>query len=401
MKILIVSERYWPEVGAAPSRLVNMAEGLHARGCDVDVLTSLPNYPKGRIFDGYRGRLCLHEVHNGIRIFRYWSYATLSRSLLKRLLNMTSFAFMMWLFAFRMRQIREYDVVVIQTPSLVGAVSAMWIFKGLYRRTCALNVSDLWPSSLADSELMSRESMSFKILSRCEHYLYRKSDVVLGQSNEILEYITQFKSPSKLFLYRNLQKYDIGTVGKLPHNPLRIVFCGMLGVAQDVAGIVRNVPFAELGVEFHIIGGGIQLTEIKEWCSEHPEGKVFTHGFVPKEQVAEILREMDVSIVPLHQRIRGAVPSKIYDLLPQGVPILFCGEGEAANFISNRSIGFCCAPGDYKGLIDNISKVANLSAEEFSNMSAHCIEISRQELDFDRQMDECCDFLSTASALCK
>ena len=53
MKILIVSERYWPEVGAAPSRLVNMAEGLHARGCDVDVLTSLPNYPKGRIFDGY------------------------------------------------------------------------------------------------------------------------------------------------------------------------------------------------------------------------------------------------------------------------------------------------------------------------------------------------------------
>ena len=50
MKILIVAERYWPEVGAAPSRLANMAEGLKENGCDVEVLTGLPNYPKGKIF---------------------------------------------------------------------------------------------------------------------------------------------------------------------------------------------------------------------------------------------------------------------------------------------------------------------------------------------------------------
>ena len=56
MKILIVSFYYSPELGAAPSRITNMAEGLKSQGAEVDVLTSLPNYPQGQIFEGYRGR---------------------------------------------------------------------------------------------------------------------------------------------------------------------------------------------------------------------------------------------------------------------------------------------------------------------------------------------------------
>jgi glycosyltransferase involved in cell wall biosynthesis len=393
MRILIVSERYWPEVGAAPSRLANMAEGLHARGCEVDVLTSLPNYPKGRIFDGYRGRLCRREEHNGINLFRYWIFATVSRSAVKRALNMFSFAFMLWLFAFRVKRVRSYDVVIIQTPALVVAVSAMWLFKGLYRRKCALNVSDIWPSTAVDMGVMKEGSTSYRFMHWCEKYLYRKSDAVLGQSNEILEHVARFKNSGKLFLYRNLQKYDIGTSGKLPHSPLKVVFCGMLGVAQDVAGIVRNVPFSELGVEFHIIGGGKQAEEIEKWCAEHPSGMVFLHGFVAKEQIPSMLREMDVSIVPLAQRIRGAVPSKIYDLLPQGLPILFCGEGEAADFIASRGVGYCSAPGDYNGLIANILSANGLSSDEFKALSARCIQVSREELDFDKQMGECCEFL--------
>ena len=205
MRILIVTERYWPEVGAAPSRLANMAEGLHARGCEVDVITSLPNYPKGRIFDGYRGRLCRREEHNGINLFRYWIFATVSRSAIKRAVNMFSFAFTLWLFAFRIRRIRRYDAVVIQTPALVVAVSSMWLFKGLCRRKCVLNVSDIWPSTAVDMGVMKEGSASYKFMHRCEKYLYRKSDAVLGQSNEILEHVSRFKNPGKLCLYRNLQ----------------------------------------------------------------------------------------------------------------------------------------------------------------------------------------------------
>ena len=94
MKVLLVAERYWPEVGAAPSRLANMAEGLKRQGCEVDVLTSLPNYPKGKIFDGYRGCVSKHEVHGEVKLFRYWIFATVSRNPVFRILNMFSFAVM-------------------------------------------------------------------------------------------------------------------------------------------------------------------------------------------------------------------------------------------------------------------------------------------------------------------
>lgn len=429
MKILLVAERYWPEVGAAPSRLANMAEGLKNEGNEVEVLTSLPNYPKGRIFDGYRGCISKKEVHGGVNLFRYWIYATVSRNPLARIINMFSFAIMIWLFAFKRSKVKSFDMVIIQTPTLVVGASAMMLFKGLYKKKCVINVSDIWPLTAVDMGAMKEGSRSYKFMQWCEHYMYRKCDGVLGQSEEILNHVAQemillgvnglssssgsssssgleskkdsdevlnsnlWKENKKLFLYRNLQTYDLAYDHKTKGEPFKVVFSGMLGVAQDVAGIVKNVPFKELGVEFHILGGGKQLEEIGKWCNEHPDSLVYTHGFVPKEQIAERLRWRDASIIPLATRIRGAVPSKLYDILPQGLPILFCGGGEGAHFIEERNVGLTSAPGDYAALTENIKKLRDLSAEEYEQMSARCIQVSKNELDFDKQMKECTEFL--------
>ncbi len=404
MRILLVAERYWPEVGAAPSRLANMAEGLKRHGCEVDVLTSLPNYPKGKIYDGYRGRLCRHEVHGGVDVFRYWIYATVSRNAVARALNMFSFAVMIWLYAFRCRRIRKYDFVVIQTPTLVVAKSAMVLFKGLYGRKCILNVSDIWPLTAVDIGAMAMGSRSWKYMEGLESYLYRKADGVFGQSEEILNHIRckmtggaqndtdgvlgseMWKEDKKLFLYRNLQTYDLSGGAKRRGAPLRMVFSGMLGVAQDVAGIVRNLPWREMGVEFHIFGGGKQLEEIQAWIAANPDCGVFAHGFVPKEEIAARLREMDASIVPLATRIRGAFPSKVFDILPQGLPVLFCGGGEGAKFVASRQVGFVSDPGDYAALRANVERLRDMPAEAFRAMSARCLDVSRSELDFEAQM---------------
>jgi glycosyltransferase involved in cell wall biosynthesis len=394
MKILLVTERYWPEVGAAPSRLANMAEGLKSKGCGVDALTSLPNYPKGEIFDGYKGCLSKHEVRNGVDLFRYWIYATVSKSAVARILNMFSFAVMIWLFAFHRSRIKQYDRVIIQTPTLVVAVSAMWIFKVLYHKKCILNVSDIWPSTAVDMGAMKVGSRPYKFMAKCERYLYRKSDAVLGQSNEILQHIASFEErPDKLFLYRNLQTYPMDKDFKKKGNPVKVVFSGMLGVAQDVAGIVKNIPFNELGIEFHILGGGKQLEEIQRYIEQNPRCNVFAHGFVPKEDISGWMVKFDASIVPLFVRIRGAVPSKIYDILPQGLPILFCGGGEGADFISSHNAGFVSEPGDYAALQRNLEKLRDMSDADYEQMSANCITTTRNELNFDKQMNECVEFL--------
>lgn len=417
MKLLLVAERYWPEVGAAPSRLANMAEGLKRHGCEVDVLTSLPNYPKGRIFNGYRGCVFKHEVNGDVNLFRYWIFATVSRNPLFRVINMFSFAVMIWLFAVKRKRIKSYDCVIIQTPTLVVAKSAMMLFKGLYGKKCVLNVSDIWPLTAVDMGAMKMGSRSWKYMASLEKYLYRRADGVLGQSGEILNHVAQdmmalqgkwdsskvkdtneilssklWKENKQLFLYRNLQTYHVGE-HKAKNKTLKLVFSGMLGVAQDVAGIVKNVPFKKLGVEFHILGGGKQLDEIQHFVSSNPDCNVFAHGFVPKEEIAEKLREMDASIVPLATRIRGAFPSKVFDILPQGLPILFCGGGEGAFFITEHQVGYTSKPGDYVGLKENIKKLRDLTDVEYEEMSARCIAVSNEALDFEKQIRECVKFL--------
>ena len=411
MKVLLVAERYWPEVGAAPSRLANMAEGLRKQGCEVDVLTSLPNYPKGKIFDGYRRCVSKHEVHGDVNLFRYWIFATVSRNPIFRILNMFSFAFMIWFFAFKRKRIRSYDCVIIQTPTLVVAKSAMKLFKGLYGKKCVLNVSDIWPLTAVDMGAMKMGDRSWKYMAELEKYLYKHADGVLGQSEEILNHVAQntlilegkwdkeevdadeilnsklWTENKKLFLYRNLQTYNVSE-HKAKNKKLKLVFSGMLGVAQDVAGIVKNVPWKELGVEFHILGGGKQYDEIVAYCNENPDCGVFAHGFVPKEEITGRLREMDASIVPLATRIRGAFPSKVFDILPQGIPILFCGGGEGATFISQRKVGYVSAPADYAALIENIKSIRDLSSSDYEAMSARCVQISQEELNFEKQMKE-------------
>lgn len=418
MRILLVAERYWPEVGAAPSRLANMAEGLERQGCEVDVLTSLPNYPQGRIFEGYRGKLCKHEVHGGVELFRYWLYATVSRNPVARMLNMFSFAWMMWLFAFKWKRIKRYDCVIIQTPQLVVAASAMRLFKGLYGKRCILNVSDIWPLTAVDMGAIATCSRSYRFMAKLEKYLYRKADGVLGQSEEILNHVAQemlslegkwdasqekdtddvlnsklWQQNDRLWLYRNLQTYHLDCDHKTKGDVLKLVFSGMLGVAQDVAGIVKRVPWKELGVEFHIFGGGMQLEEIQAWIAANPECGVFAHGFVKKEEIAGRLSSMDASIVPLATRIRGAFPSKVFDILPQGLPILFCGGGEGAQFISSHNVGYISTPGDYAALIENIRRLRDMSVADYEAMSARCISLSQQHLDFEKQMKQTFDWL--------
>lgn len=134
MRVLIVSPSYLPEIGAAPSRITNMAEGLSGLGIKVDVLTCLPNYPKGRIFDGYRGAFSKTEDVNGIMVFRYWTYASISRRPLVRLASMCTFATTLWCFALKRKRIKSYDKVIIQTPPVLAAASAMLLFRCCYQK---------------------------------------------------------------------------------------------------------------------------------------------------------------------------------------------------------------------------------------------------------------------------
>ena len=385
MKILLVSFYYYPELGAAPSRITNMAEGFRKQGAEVDVLTCLPNYPKGKIFEGYRGRLYKKEQIKGITLYRYWTYATVSKNPILRAWGMISFALMMWLFAFKVKLIRSYDRVIIQSPPLFVSCSGILLFKCLYKKKTILNVSDLWPLSAVELGAMKPGSKMYAIFAWMERFIYKKADGIFGQSNEILKHIDGFESPDKKCLYRNLQHYQVAIDYREKGNTIKIVYAGLLGVAQDMLGIIRQVDFKKLGVEFHLYGGGNQAKEIEAYIAEK-DCNVFYHGYVSKDKIAEELAQYDVSIVPLAVRIKGAVPSKIFDILPMGIPVIFCGGGEGAEIVKQYQVGYVSEPGDYEGLEKNIEKLKSLSNDEYRQLSANCIQASKTDFDFDIQM---------------
>ena len=396
MKVLIVSFYYSPEIGAAPSRITNMAEGLQKEGAEVDVLTCLPNYPKGKIFDGYKGCLYKKEIINGVRTFRFWTYATVSKSSLARIMGMLFFAIAIWIFGLRVSQVLKYDRVVIQSPPILVSYSAMLLFRCLYRRHTILNVSDLWPLSAIELGAIKEGSLYCKILKKMERFLYHHTSAYQAQSQEIIDHIQTFGYNKPHFLYRNLQNQSsLATTAIQDRTTFKIVYAGLLGVAQDMLGIIQHIDFKKMGTEIHIYGGGNQAEAIRQYASEHDHGIVF-HGYQPKETINNVLGHFHASIVPLTVRIKGAVPSKIFDLLPHGTPILFAGGGEGEHIINSYHLGLVSAPGDYDALKNNIMKMKMLSDEEYAQLRTNCFKSSKDEFSFDRQMKRYQVFLDTS-----
>lgn len=397
MRVLIVSFFYEPEIGAAPCRIANLAKGMYSKGINVDVLTSLPNYPKGRIFEGYRGRLSMHEVCEGINIHRYWTYATVSKNVVLRVFAMFSFAFTLWSYFFYFKKIRSYDRVIIQSPPIVVAASALLLFGKVFRKHTVLNVSDLWPSSAVELGYMKEGSLSFRFTSMIERFLYKNATDVMGQSVEILNRVKELQPSKKCFLYRNLfrpasDSCGINTDSLHNRKPLKIVYAGLLGVAQNIYSLICNVDFMALGVEMHIYGGGNQTEDICRYI-ENGDKNIFYHGVVSKKQIDCEMPGYDLSIVTLANNITGAVPSKIFDLLPSGVPILFCGEGEGADIVNKYGFGLLSAHDDYNSISENINRFANMTESQYYVYSNNCIKASKTVFSFDSQIEKYIDFL--------
>lgn len=389
MKILVVSFYYEPEIGAAPNRITNLVHGLQQQGNTVDVLTCLPNYPKGKIFEGYRHRFSMKEQTGNGSIFRYWTYATVSSNVFKRALAMLSFSVVFWFFGFHFKRIRQYDSVIVQTPPIFVACSAVTLFGKLFRKKVFLNVSDLWPGSAIELGYLDSSSRTCRMLYSMERFIYRNSVAVIGQSDEILARVRELYPEKTTFLYRNLSPNMPDCSERQTasaHDKLKIVYAGLLGVPQDILSLIRNVDLSKYGAELHLYGGGNQASEIKDEIESGKAANVFYHGILSKSDMNMALTEYDISLIALSKSIHGAVPSKIFDILPMGLPILFAGDGEGARIVEENGFGLVSQPSDFKSLANNISRFSTMCVEEKKTYSDNCRKASEDKFNFQKQM---------------
>ena len=200
MNIGLLTQYYKPEMGAPQNRLFEMLSGLKSLGNNVCVVTGMPNYPTGSIFPQYKGKFSLVEKIDDIDIKRYWLFASNSKKTIPRLLNMLSFS-VLTLLGLSFFKKHRIDYLIVESPPLLLCISA-WLISKLTKAKLVTNVSDLWPLSAKELGVLSEKSLVYKILEIIERFIYKKSFICMGQSEQITEYI-RTKTNSDVYLFRN------------------------------------------------------------------------------------------------------------------------------------------------------------------------------------------------------
>ncbi|WP_458628197.1 glycosyltransferase family 4 protein [Winogradskyella sp. PC D3.3] len=375
---MIITSYFPPEIGAASNRIYHLAEGLKT-DYDISVVTPLPNYPTGKIFAAYKGKFSLKTEENGIKIHRLWIYASVSKNKFLRLIAMLSYSFSLICF-FIWHKIP--DKVIVQSPPLLVSFTCMFFLRSR-KRKLILNVSDLWPSAGLELGAL-KEGFAYRLLKKLEAFNYKKADLILGQSNEILTHIKTITTKPKLFLYRNFPEINYPKLKEGPSSKgkIKLVYAGLLGVAQGIYKLCNEINYET--IEFHIYGSGAEETAIKNLIESKKDLPLFFHGRVDRDELHNVLLGYDITIIPLLNRIYGSVPSKIFEYAKLGLPMLYFGGGEGEDIIANNKLGWIANEGDYS----HLNKIlASITSEDLNDaLSVSIQNTARLQFDFKKQL---------------
>lgn len=385
-EILIISNYYPPERGAAANRIEQLALKLDQNKYKVSVICPLGNYPKGELFPEYKGKFSVTENLQNISVKRLWIYPSVSKNLLKRTLSILSFSVV--LFFYLLFQKTPHKVVVQSPPLLLSFVSVFVL--SLKRKRIILNVSDLWPIAAIELKALKVGSFSHKLSLFMERFIYKKSSLIFGQSNEIISHIHSIFPEKQCYLYRNFPDHQVSEVvfSARINEPIKLFYAGLLGVAQGVSDLCQNIDLKDLNIELHIFGDGAERYLIEDLIKRNPLNKIFFHGMLERKALHETLRGFDIAIVPLKTRIFGSVPSKIFEYGALGFPILYFGGGEGEKIVSENNLGWVAEVGNFESLNSTLIEISKSGKEPIKIMKKQIFDYAERNFNLDFQIKE-------------
>ncbi|MET3025462.1 glycosyltransferase family 4 protein [Flavobacterium sp. UW10123] len=385
--ILIISNYYPPEKGAAANRIEQLALKLNQNGYEVSVISPLPNYPKGEIFPEYKGKFSVTEKIQNITLKRLWIYPSNSSNIFKRIISTFSFSTILF---FHLLFAKTPKKVIVQSPPLLlsfTAVFALWI----KRKKIILNVSDLWPTAAIELGVLKKNSISHKMLLFIERFIYKKATHIFGQSNEIINHIHSIFPEKKCFLYRNYPDHFVENIihkNETPDEPIKLFYAGLLGVAQGVFELIQKLYLKNLNVELHIFGDGAEKAQIVDYMNQNPMQKIVFHGMLDRNVLHEKLMSLDIALVPLKTRIYGSVPSKIFEYSALGFPVLYFGGGEGENIVEENNLGWVVPVEDFNGLNTTLQQISETGKIKIQDMKKTIFNHAKQNFNLDKQMKD-------------
>ena len=383
-EILIISNYYPPEKGAAANRIEQLALKLHQNNYKVSVLCPLGNYPKGELFPEYKGKFWVTENLRNITVKRLWIYPSVSKNIFKRTFSVLSFSSV--LFFYLLCKKTPHKVVVQSPPLLLSFVSVFLL--SLLRKKIILNVSDLWPLAAIELNAMKKGSFSHQVSLFLEQFIYSKATLIFGQSNEIIAHIASLFPTKECHLYRNFPDHQVAEMdfATNPNEPIKLFYAGLLGVAQGVFELCQNIELQDVNIEFHIFGDGAEKSQIEALIKQNPQRKIFFHGILERNVLHEKLQSFDIAIVPLKTRIYGSVPSKIFEYGALGFPILYFGGGEGEAIVSENNLGWIAEVGNFESLNSTLIEISKTGKSEIQTMKKQVFKCAEKNFNLDLQI---------------
>lgn len=370
MRILFLTDNFPPEVNAPASRTFEHCREWVRAGHEVQVVTCAPNFPKGRVFEGYRNRLFAREVIDGIEVVRVWSYITANEGFLKRTADYVSFMVSAILAAPRLKR---PDVIVATSPQFFTACAG-WAMSRLKRRPWVFELRDLWPESIRAVGAI-RNAGVLDMLERVELGLYRDAAAVVCVTRAFRDnLIGRGIAADKIVVVTNgadLSRFEPRPRDEALAAELGLTGCfvagyvgthGMAHALQTLLGAADRLRRARGGERIRILllGDGAAKAELVAKAQAMGLDNVLFVDTVSKDQVARYWSLLDVSIIHLKRTelFTTVIPSKLFECMAMGVPVLHGVEGESAEIVRREGAGLTFTPEDADELADRLLALA-------------------------------------------
>ena len=365
MKILFFSDNFRPEPAPPAAHVYERARLWVQAGHEVTVLCTAPNFPEGKVYPGYRNRWRGVEIVDGIRVVRVKTYITANEGLVRRSLDFSSFALSSFCFAFFEPR---PDVVISTSPQLFSPLAGLCYAK-LRGLPHVFELRDLWPASLAAVGM--RKGFVYRLLERLEMALYRGSRRILAFTGAFVEdLVGRGISREKIDLVLNGANLSLFTPRPKDAELARelglegrfvVGFLGTLGMAHglesalEAAELLREEPVSLL-----LVGGGAERKRLMELAAARGLTNVVFVERQLKEAMPRYWSLCDASLVQLRNSalFDGVIPSKIFESMAMGRPILYAvPRGEGSTIVERHGAGLCVPPADPQALADAIRRL--------------------------------------------
>lgn len=374
MKIAFISQWYDPEVGSAaiPGSIVR---ALAARGHSVTVVTGFPNYPTGRIYDGYRVRLLQREQRGDTEVLRIPMYPAHGRSGLKRAMFFLSF--MLSAATWGAWLSRRADAVVIySTSSTVGLAGV--VLGRVFRMPVTLFVEDLWPDSVMASGMVRGPLGRFAwwSLTKLSKLGYDAADriaVISPGMRGVL--IDRGVSSDKIDVVHNWVDEDVfaPAPSSAPEQTFDVMYAGNLGDVQGLDVAIRGLALLQDRPEIRIrfVGAGVAEESLRALATDLDVAeRVVWEGSKPLTDMSAVLASAHVQLVCLRDLplFKATMPSKTQAILACGLPVVVSAPGDVAALVSRSGAGEAVPPEDAQALADAIRRLAELDPEQLADL---------------------------------